>query len=322
MRINVNWTTLTIIIIAGFAFATGFLLNFYSDRTEDLKNKITDLEKELKSMESQRNVFINFDLDMANLAQIQLARAQVEILEYRMLNSTYTVLERATKLAIIRTTLEHVFRDLNATYTAQIQARFEFDDYSWLALAERASHGFDYILFREDWEDFPPGSFTSADEFLLGLGTNSTVVGDLFSAYNNTGFPSTQLILDINWDNLYSLHDLVIGKQIDTISLEQINLANTQSISILLSVSVSIATIGTVLSTTMSTRAFEKKVEESFKILRKEVLRADHLEPFPKTKRSKLSILGLIVAFFFAFFGLISAILFLIDPGTTGFLFP
>jgi hypothetical protein len=322
MAPKINWTTVTIITIAAFAFATGFLLNFYSDRTEILKNEITELEKELTSMESQRNVFINFDLDMANLAQLQLARAQVEVLEYRMLNSTYTVLERSTKLAVIRTNLEHVFRNLNATYTAQIQARFEYDNYSWLALANRATHGYEYILMREDWENIQPGSFTSAENFLIGLGINSTVVADLFNTYNDTSFSSTHLILDIHWDNLYSLHNIVISKKIDQINLEQINLSNTQSISILLSVSVSIATIGTVLSTTMSTRAFEKKVDESFKIIRKEILRTERIEPFPKTKRSMLSILGLMIAFFFAFFGLISAILFLIDPASTGFLFP
>jgi hypothetical protein len=322
MGLRISWTTLTIITIAGFAFATGFLLNFYSDRTEILRNEITVLEKELTSMESQRNVFISFDLDMANLAQLQLSRAQVEILEYRMLNSTYSDLERTTKLAVIRTNLEHVFRNLNATYTAQIQARFEFDNFTWLALAERSTHGYDYIFLRENWVNLPPGNFTRADNFLLGLGINATVVGDLFLAFNDSSFSSSHLILDIRWDNLYSLHDIVIGKQIDQINLVQINLANTQSISILLSVSVSIATIGTVLSTTMSTRVFEKKVDESFKILRKEILRTESLEPFPKTKRSFLSILGLIVAFFFAFFGLISAILFLIDPASTGFIFP
>lgn len=140
MGLKINWTTMTIITVAAFAFMTGFLLNFYSDRTEILKNEITDLEKELTSIESQRNVFINFDLDMANLAQLQLARAQVEVLEYGMLNSTYTVLERSTKIAVIRANLEHVFRNLNATYTAQIQAGFEFDNYSWLALAEKGTH--------------------------------------------------------------------------------------------------------------------------------------------------------------------------------------
>lgn len=151
---------------------------------------------------------------------------------------------------------------------------------------------------------------------------NATVVTDLFRIYNDSSFSSTHLVLDIQWDNLYSLHNIVISIKMDQINLKQKDLANTQSISILLSVSVSIATIGTVLSTTMSTRAFEKKVDESFKIIRKEILHAEGIEPFPKTKRSKFSILGLMVAFFFAFFGLVSAILFLIDPTSTGFLFP
>jgi hypothetical protein len=307
---KINWTIVIILIISCFTFVTGYLLNFYTDKAENLRSNVDDFEKEFSSMESQRDIFINFDVDHSNLAQLLFAEASKDTIEYRFMNSSFAT-ARESKLNTIKSNLELMFWNLNNTYTAQIQSVFEFKNMDWISFATKAKNGYNYVITRENWEQNNPGFFVTAEEFLVEAGFNSSVISDLFN-YFGTEFSKTALVLVIDWNNLYLLHDKVIFKQITTINDKKAELSNTQAITTLLSVSVSIATIGTVLSTAMTSKSFEKKIDESFKILHKEILKAEGIEPFPKTKRSKIAIVGLMIAFFFAFFGLISALLNLI----------
>ncbi|UCG89945.1 MAG: hypothetical protein JSU57_05645 [Candidatus Heimdallarchaeota archaeon] len=321
MKRDINWTILIIITISSFTFATGYLLNVYTDKTENLRSVIASSEKEYANMEKQRITMLNFDIEMSNLAELLLAEASTNAIEYEVMNSTFTSTERDAKLKVIEKYINFVITDLNNTYTAQIQSKFEFGNIDQLAFATKAVNGYDYIITRQNWENNNPGSFITLEEFLLTVGFNNTVILDLFE-YFGEDFPKTTMVLLINWQNFYLLHDKIILSMIEVIEGKRADLSNTQAITTLLSVSVSIATIGTVLSSAMASKASEKRIEESFKILHQEIVKAEEMEPFPKAKRSKIAILGLLIAFFFALYGLISAITFLLAPDAAILPFP
>ena len=307
MKREINWTILIILTISGFTFTTGYLLNVYTDKTENLRSEMASSEKELAHMEKQRITMLNFDIEMSNLAELLLAEASTNAIEYEIMNSTLTSTERYAKLKVIEKFLNFVITDLNNTYTAQIQSKFEFGSIDRLPFATKEVNGYDYIITRQNWENNNPGSFITVEEFLLTVGFNNTVILDLFESFGED-FPKTTIVLLINWQNFYLLHYKVIISKIEDIDRKRVELSNTQAITTLLSVSVSIATIGTVLSAVMASKASEKRIEESFKILHQEIVKAERMEPFPKAKRSKIAILGLLIAFFFALYGVISAV--------------
>ena len=135
MARDINWTIVIILIISLFTFVTGFLLNYYTDATEGLRSEIARDEKELSSMESQKNLILDFDVGQSNLADLLLAEASINAIEYEIQNSTLTNVEREEKLKVIKKNLELAFKILNNTYTAQIQSRFEFENVTLLAFA-------------------------------------------------------------------------------------------------------------------------------------------------------------------------------------------
>ena len=310
---KINWTILAILVISFFAVSTGYLLNLYNEQADDLKFEIADSEKDLARMESLRDFLLNFDGDKVNFADVIIAQAFAEALEYETLNQTLSVTEREAKLQVIKATLERVFEILNQTSAMEIHRNFLTTNFLGFQYANEINNTFDYTILKEDWEKYTPGEFTNVSTLLQRFGFNASIATNLFNRFG-PAFSPTALIFVIEWANLYTLHDTVIFRQADLIESKTIRLSNIQGITNLLSVSVSIATIGTVLSAAMTSRATEKKIEESFQILRKEILEKKGIDPFPKTKRSKLAILGLLLAFSIAFFGLLSAILFLIDP--------
>ncbi|OLS22233.1 MAG: hypothetical protein HeimC3_32370 [Candidatus Heimdallarchaeota archaeon LC_3] len=252
-----------ILIISILSTIFGIYQNSYSSESEKLQVEITNLEIELTRIESFRDLIINFDLDKSNLAQLFISTAYSNSIEYEKLNSTLTVEEREAKLNLILVDLQIMIINLNETYTKDIQDAFEFKNAITYHYRKEEADGFDYVIKKDNWVENEPGRFITIEEYLNNLNFNSSVAGELFN-YSGDDLVKDTLILVINWENVYKLHDQIIIEFQNDINKKILQASNNQRNANTFTSLVSFITIISVLLVAIGNRNAEKKNNKSF----------------------------------------------------------
>lgn len=304
--IQLNWVIILIIVISTFSFITGFLQTNFASESEDLQNLTVDMEDKLSRMEASRNFFVQFDIDKNNLAQQLLAQIHARVIEYELKNGSLSAIDRDVQRNIIMTGFQLVFTNLNDTFAANIQSAFEFQSAAAIQFASEAVDGFNYLILRSNWEENPPATFLTIDEYLLDLGFTELIVEDLESIFGGS-YSFNGIVPSLVIPNIYSMHDSVIIDFQNQINIVAGSATRNQNTASTLAIAVSLATIATVLASAMANSVADRQNLKAMRVLRQEVLNAEEEKEFPRPKIEIFIKLGLLIAFTLSFIGFLYA---------------
>ncbi len=295
-----------IILIAGMAFAAGFLQEGVSSDVEELKNQVSEMKLVLDRMDTKIREVIELDQSRVGVAGQEYQKASMYMLEYEITNGTLSVEEedvlvnrigRALTIFNLNNNFTEVVKMYNHWYTEGNSSNYFF--------ATELDDGYDLSYTKEDFDSFNASYVPSmlvfcSDEAFIGgspIGDYLIAIGVCPEGYTRV---NAHVALPVFLKRpLYEIQEQI--KDNETL------IANLESKASFYSYGVSLITVSTILAAAMATQLNDKEQEKNFSIIKAKIFDDKSMIV---TKKNKIAMPFLFVALIISALGLLLPILF------------
>lgn len=307
-----NYPFVIIILVSFFAFAAGYTQNIFVEKADAFSETAGEHEYNAMRIEQRLRTISNNDATQMFKVGEKSYELVFLAIEYTTVESTLTEIEKEIyRLDFAKILMERSFA-VYSTTTYSIHKEFTETSNQEYIITEESSHGFDYIIERDDWQTYTPLFLVTRNTLFTQLGlypTLQTITDDLDFYIQFDKPDGGGSFWQFDFSNAGYLLQIPFQNEV-VLQLENTDKANTyQSIADQITIGVSVTTIATVLSTAMASRLESKKSDHEISVLRADIIKDPSVI---KTEKDKLAIIGLTSALVIAALGLLLPIFLLI----------
>jgi hypothetical protein len=296
---------IVIVFVSSCAFAAGFVHNNLAERGDDYRETAAEHQRNVELMQDRAVDVKKIDGDLSIASLDSIGEGVMIALEYMWYYNNYSAYDKLWKQLELFETVNGASGDNNSTLSAQIHYAFQTDSSKQTyEIATKEAHGYDYIIKREHWEEYPPVAEWSPSVFAN------------YWQFDNIAalIPTPSDILDmmpdpfvwLNWDNINDLFRQPIYEEIDDKEYYEDLADRYEGYVNRITMGVAVTTVATVLVATMTARLADKKNEHDFSQIRADVLKnrallvseRDMIAYVVLLLAALISVIGVILPFF------------------------
>ncbi|HIG19526.1 MAG: hypothetical protein ABGX44_07430 [Candidatus Poseidoniia archaeon] len=297
---------IVILFVSAAAFASGFYSNSTNEKGESARQEANSLISAADKMESQADMFYDYDLSRDQLAYQLLDAAFNLHLQYLAIEGSDAEQEQYL-MDQIHYNLFVMNEHTASTYSYDIDDVFLFTEDETVNYAFLEEDGYNYQLLKSDWNDFFLVDLTNTSQHMMDYGFDEYWVDNTFENYQPVnGFAVGPDLMFVNFTNLDDLLNGPIDEVRSNAGDKNREADEYEGDTRYIASAVAVTAVAAVLTTQMASRIKAKALVALINQLRYDILKdeevldsgADSVSLLVLALAAILTAAGLVMAFF------------------------